>query len=87
MSEYDAIPFDVEAPVLGLRGIYSAPSLPLLLGPLWPGMAVPLWAPTIDQIELFINIELNFCIWYQIELFNHLLYLKPFNCMQTNGYN
>ena len=45
-------------------------SLPLLSGPLWPGVVVRVKVPCMGQIELF----------------NHFLYLKPFNCMQTNNY-
>ena len=39
---YDTKQSDGEVPVmLGLRGIWSTPSLPLLQGPLWPGMLEP----------------------------------------------
>ena len=39
---YDSEQSDGEAPVmLELWGMRSTPSLPLLLGPLWPGMVAP----------------------------------------------
>ena len=39
---YDTKQSDGEVPViLGLWGIRSTPSLPLLPGPLWPGVAAP----------------------------------------------
>ena len=43
------------------------PLLPLLSGPLWLSVVVPVRVPSMGQIELF----------------NHLLYLKPFKCVQT----
>ena len=57
-----------EIPVLEFLGMLSTPSLPLLPGSLWPGVVIPVWVPSIGQIELF----------------NHFLYLKPFNRVQTN---
>ena len=44
--------------------IWSTPSLPLLSGPLWPGMVVPVRVPSMGQIEKF-----NY-IW------NHLIVCK-----------
>ena len=44
--------------------IWSTFSFPLLLDPLWPNMVVSVRVPSMDQIELF----------------NHLLYLKQFEC-------
>ena len=49
-------------------GMWSTSSLTLLLGPLRASMAVPIKVSSMGQIELF----------------NHLLYLKLFNCVQTN---
>ena len=49
--------------------MWSTPSLPLLPGPLWPRVAVPV----------------RFLSMSQIELFNHLLYLKTFNCAPTHN--
>ena len=44
------------------------PSLLLFQGPLWSGGIVPISVTSICQMELF----------------NHVLYLKPFNSVQTN---
>ena len=50
---YDPKPSDSEVPVmLGLWGIRSTPSLPLLPGPLCPGVVVPDRAQFIGWIEL-----------------------------------
>ena len=39
---YDTKQFDDEVPVmLGLWEMWSTPSLPLLPGPLWPGLVAP----------------------------------------------
>ena len=67
-SEYDTKQSDGQAPVLELWRMWSTPSLPLFSGPLWPGVVALVCVLSMDQIELF----------------NLLLYLKPFNCMQTN---
>ena len=48
--------------------MWITPSLPLLPDPLEPGVVVLVRISSMDQIELF----------------NHLLYLIPFNCVQTN---
>ena len=51
---YDTKLSDGEAPVmLELWGIWSTPSLPSLLGPLWPGLVTPDWVLSLGQIELF----------------------------------
>ncbi len=43
--EYDTKQSGGEVPVmLGLWGMRSTPSLPLLQGPLWPSVAAPDWA-------------------------------------------
>ena len=65
---YEAKPSNSEASVLELWGMWSTLSLPLLPGPLSPWVVVFVKVPSMGQIELF----------------NHLLYLKPFNCVQTN---
>ena len=60
---------DGEAPVmLEFWGMRNIPLLPPLPGPLWPGVLV------LDRVLSM----------RQIELFNHLRYLKAFPCMQTN---
>ena len=40
-----------EAPVLEIWGMWSTPSLPLLPGPLWPGVVAPNRVLSIGQIE------------------------------------
>ena len=62
--EYNTKSSDGEAPFWELWGMLSASSLPLFPSPLWPGMVIPVKVLTMGQIELF----------------NHLLYWKPFNC-------
>ena len=52
----------------GALGMWSSTLLLLLPGLLWPGTVVPVKVPSMGQIELF----------------NHLQYLKPFKCVQTN---
>ena len=50
---YDTKQSDGEVPVmLGLWGIRSTPSLPLLPGPLWPGVVAPDRALYMGLIEL-----------------------------------
>ena len=58
----------VESPVLETWGLWSTPLLPLLPDPLWPSKVVSVRIPSMGQIEIFDN----------------LLYLKPFNRVQTN---
>ena len=64
---YVTKPSDDEASVLELWGIWSIPLLPLHTGSLWPEVVVLVWVSSVGQIKLF----------------NNLLHLKPFNCMQT----
>ena len=65
---YDIKPSDTEVTFLDLWGMWSTPSLSLLPDPLLPKVVVPGRVPSVGQVELF----------------NHLLYLKPFNFAQTN---
>ena len=58
-----------EVPVLEPGEVWSIPSLPLHLALLCPRVVVPVKMPSIGQIKLF----------------NHLLFLKPFNKVQTNN--
>ena len=49
---YDTKQSDGEAPVvLELWGIWNTSSLPLLPGPLWPGVVAPDWVLSMGQIE------------------------------------
>ena len=48
---YDIKPTDSEAPALGIWGMWSTPLLPLLPGPLWPGMVATDRVLSMCQIE------------------------------------
>ena len=54
-----------KASILELWGMQNSPYLLLLPGPLWSEVLVSVRVPFIGQIEMF----------------NHLLYLKQFNCV------
>ena len=69
-SGYDSKQSDGESPVLGFWWMWNPLSMPLQLGLPWPGAVVFVRVLSIVQIKLF----------------KHLLYLKPFNCVQTNDY-
>ena len=58
---------------LGAWGIWSASSLPLFSGPLWPGVVVPVRVLSMGQIELF-NLLIGIII---------INYLKLYNCVQA----
>ena len=45
--------------MLGLWGMQITPSLPLLPGPLWPGMVALDWVLSMGQIELNCVLMLN----------------------------
>ena len=61
---------DGEASVVELWGMWSTPLMPLFPVPLWPRVVVPVRVLSMGQIELF----------------NHLLYLKSFKCVQTKDW-
>ena len=61
---YDIKQSDGEAPVmLEHWGMRSTPLLPLLPGPLWPGMLAPDSPIYIGQIELNCVFILNWIVW------------------------
>ena len=61
---YDTKQSDGEVPVmLELSGMRSAPSLPSLPGPLWPGVIAPDRVQSMCQIELNGVIMLNWIVW------------------------
>ena len=63
---YDMKQSDGEGPVmLELWGMQSTPSLPLLSGPLWPGVVAPIRVPCMGWIELNCVIKLNWPAWYR----------------------
>ena len=53
--------------MLELWGMLSAPSLPLLPGPLWPGVVAPDMILSMGQIELTANLCLTEL--FELELF------------------
>ena len=57
------------APNMELWRMKNTSSLPLHIGQLWSRVVVPVRVLAMGQIEQF----------------KHLLYLKPFNCVQTNN--
>ena len=81
---YDTKESDGKVPVmLELWGMWSTPSLPSLLGPLWPGVVAPDRALSMGQIELNCILMLNWTAWnrtvfdietefFKIALFWHL---------------
>ena len=52
-SGYDIKHSDGKAPALELSEMWSTPSLPLLPGPLWPGVVETDRVLSMGQIELF----------------------------------
>ena len=64
---YDTKPSDGEGSVLQFWGMWSIPSLQLLQGPLCSGVVVHVRILSMGEIELF----------------SHLRYLKPLNCIQA----
>ena len=62
MSWYDIKQSDGQSPVLELGGIWSTPSLALLLGPLWPGVVA------LDRILSLGQIVLGHLNWVQMKM-------------------
>ena len=61
---YDPKQFNGKVPVmLELWGMQSMPSLPLLLGPLWPGVVAPDRVLSLGQIGLNCVLVLNCIAW------------------------
>ena len=67
---YDTKPSDGETPVLELCRMWNTPSVRLHLSFLRPRVVITVRVLSDGQIELL----------------NHLLYLKPFNCAPTNDW-
>ena len=72
---------NVEAPVmLELWGMQSTSSLPMLPGPLWPGVVAPDRVLSMSQIELF-DLQTNDMLnWIK----NRTVW--SFNCVYTNNW-
>ena len=61
---YDTRPSYGEAPImLEHSGMWSTPLLPLLPGPLWPGVVAPDMVLSMSQIELNSVLMLNWIAW------------------------
>ena len=72
---YDPKQSDGEAPVmLELERMQSIPLLPLLLGPLWPGVVAPDKILSMGQIELNCVLIKNWIVWNRTVL--------TFSCVQ-----
>ena len=56
-----------------IQGMWSTPSLPLLPGPLWPGVVVHVRVLSMAQIELFDHL---------LRIIIIINYLKPYSCVQ-----
>ena len=89
--------FDGVAPALEFWGMLHTPSLPLLPSPLWPGereylyliygeCCILLHCPYSLVHSDLERVPLCILSMGQLEISNHLLFLKPFNCMQMNKY-
>ena len=64
--------------MLEIPGMHSNPSLPLLSGPLWIGVLVPVKVLFVDQIELFdLYTDCKKCLTelLKIKLFDYLTIL------------
>ena len=48
---------DGKAPILELWGMWSTPSLPMLAGPLWPGVVAPDRVLSMGQIESKLRVK------------------------------
>ena len=80
---YDIKQSDGEAPVmLELWGIPSIPSLPLLLGQLWPGVVALDRVLSMGQIELNCVLVLNWIAWNRTVLISKLLTYARQNCLK-----
>ena len=69
---------DGEAPLLVIQGMWSIFLLPLLPGPLWPSMVIPVRISLIGLIELFNHLLRNIIIIIIIITWNHPIVCKSF---------
>ena len=80
---YDTKQSDAEAPVMQEpAGVRSTPSLPFLLGPLWPGVVAPDTALSMGQIEL--NCKVN-CLKLTVFILNFVSKKRTYatlNCLK-----
>ena len=74
---YDTKQSDSEVPVMvELWGMRSIPSLPSLLGPLWPGVVAPERVLSKGQIELNCILMLNLIAWNRTVLTFNRVWIK-----------
>ena len=82
---YDTKQSDDEVPVmLEFWGIQSTPSLPLLPGPLCPGVVVPDRFLSMGQIQLNCVLMLNWIAWNRTVLTFKLHTYAKLNCLKWN---
>ena len=67
--------------MLEIWGMWSTPSLPLLPGPLWPGVVVPDRVLSMGQIEPFGKKRLELL---EVKLFDHLTVCKQMTDVLLN---
>ena len=80
---YDTRQSDGEVSVmLELWGMQSAPSLPSLPGPLWPGVIAPDRVLSMGQIELKWVLMLNWITWNRSVLIFKLRIHTKLNCLK-----
>ena len=81
---YDTKQSDGEVLVmLGLWGMWSTPLLPLLPGPLWPGMVAPDRVLSMGQIELNCILMLNWIVWIRTVWLNWIAWNRNVFDYQT----
>ena len=82
---YETIQSDGEVQVmLELREMWSTPSLPLLPGPLWPGLVAPDRVLSVGQIKLNCILMLNWIAWNRTVLTFKLHAYAKMNCFKWN---
>ena len=80
----DIKPSDGKAPALEIWGIRCTPSLPLLPGPLWPGLVAPDRVLSMGQIEQTLCKQMtDVKLWL---LYSILRVLLTFHILAANGH-
>ena len=70
--------------MLELLGMQSTPSLPSLLGPLWPGVVAPYMVLSMGLIELNSVLMQNWIAWNRTVLIFKLCTNAKLNCLKLN---
>ena len=68
---YDTKPLDGEAPILELWEMWSTPSLPLFVRALWSRVVIPVWVPSMSQIE-----QIVYSTWNQLTVCKQIINVK-----------